>query len=168
AATNRDLEAEVHGGGFREDLYYRLNVIALRVPALRERPQDIPLLARHFLTRFAERNRKTFRGFAPRVMDLMLHYDWPGNVRELENVVERAVILSPGELVTEADLPPNLRGSGKTVDAQPAGQSLEDAEREAIARTLEQVGNNKSEAARVLGVTRVTLRSKMKKFGLDA
>ncbi len=167
AATNRDLEAEVQGGGFREDLYYRLNVIALRVPALRERPEDIPLLARHFLNRFARRNRKTFRGFSPRVMDLMLHYDWPGNVRELENVVERAVILSPGELVTEADLPANLRGSEKSVDAAPAGQSLEDAEREAIARALEQVGNNKSEAARVLGVTRVTLRSKMKKFGLD-
>lgn len=167
AATNRDLEAEVREGGFREDLYYRLNVIALRVPALRERPEDIPLLARHFLTRFAARNRKTFRGFAPRVMDLMLHYDWPGNVRELENVVERAVILSPGELITEADLPANLRGAGKGVDVQPAGQSLEDAEREAIARTLEQVGHNKSEAARVLGVTRVTLRSKMKKFGLE-
>lgn len=168
AATNRDLEAEVRGGGFREDLYYRLNVIALRVPSLRERREDIPLLARHFLTRFAARNRKAFRGFSPRVMDLMLHYDWPGNVRELENVVERAVILSPGELVTEADLPANLRGHGAPVEVRTPGQSLEDAEREAIVRTLEQVGNNKSEAARVLGVTRVTLRSKMKKFGLDA
>jgi two-component system response regulator HydG len=167
AATNRDLEAEVRDGGFREDLYYRLNVIALRVPALRERPEDIPLLARHFLGLFAQRNRKSFRGFSPRVMDLMLHYEWPGNVRELENVVERAVILSPGELVTEADLPANLRGAEKGPDAQPAGPSLEDAEREAIARTLEQVGNNKSEAARILGVTRVTLRNKMKKFGLE-
>jgi len=167
AATNRDLEAEVRDGGFREDLYYRLNVIALRVPALRERPEDIPLLARHFLGLFALRNRKSFRGFSPRVMDLMLHYEWPGNVRELENVVERAVILSPGELVTEADLPANLRGSEKDADAPPAGPSLEDAEREAIARTLEQVGNNKSEAARILGVTRVTLRNKMKKFGLE-
>jgi two-component system response regulator HydG len=167
AATNRDLEAEVEKGGFREDLYYRLNVIALRVPALRERPEDIPLLARHFLSLFAQRNRKSFRGFSPRVMDLMLHYDWPGNVRELENVVERAVILSPGELVTENDLPPNLRGAAKGADVQPAGPSLEDAEREAIARTLDQVGNNKSEAARILGVTRVTLRNKMKKFGLE-
>jgi two-component system, NtrC family, response regulator HydG len=167
AATNRDLEAEVREGGFREDLYYRLNVIALRVPPLRERPEDIPLLARHFLGLFAERNRKTFRGFSPRVMDLMLHYEWPGNVRELENVVERAVILAPGEMVTEADLPATLRGAGKAVDTPPPGQSLEDAEREAIVRTLEQVGNNKSEAARVLGVTRVTLRSKMKKFGLE-
>jgi two-component system response regulator HydG len=168
AATNRDLEAEVRDGGFREDLYYRLNVIALRVPALRERPEDIPLLARHFLHRFAERNRKSYRGFSPRVMDLMLHYDWPGNVRELENVVERAVILSPGEFVTENDLPATLRGSEKSAPGPFGGQSLEDAEREAIARTLEQVGNNKSEAARVLGVTRVTLRSKMKKFGLDS
>lgn len=168
AATNRDLEAEVRDGGFREDLYYRLNVIALRVPALRERPEDIPLLARHFLHRFAERNRKTYRGFSPRVMDLMLHYDWPGNVRELENVVERAVILSPGEFVTENDLPASLRGAEKSSTVTVGGHSLEDAEREAIARTLEQVGNNKSEAARVLGVTRVTLRSKMKKFGLDS
>ena len=167
AATNRDLEAEVEKVGFREDLYYRLNVIALRVPALRERPEDIPLLARHFLGLFAQRNRKSFRGFSPRVMDLMLHYEWPGNVRELENGVEGAVILSPGELVTENDLPPNLRGVEKGGETQPGGPSLEDAEREAIVRTLEQVGNNKSEAARILGVTRVTLRNKMKKFGLE-
>jgi two-component system, NtrC family, response regulator HydG len=98
AATNRDLESEVRAGGFREDLYYRLNVIALRVPALRERAEDIPLWPAHFLGRFAARNRKTFRGFSPRAMDLMLRHPWPGNVRELENVVERAVILSPGEL----------------------------------------------------------------------
>lgn len=175
AATNRDLEAEVRSGNFREDLYYRLNVIALRVPALRERPEDIPLLARHFLGRFAQRNRKAFRGFSPRAMDLMLRHDWPGNVRELENAVERAVILAPGDMVTERDLPAGLRAAeaaggpgheGAAHDSA-AGQSLEDAEREAIARTLEQVGHNKSEAARVLGVTRVTLRSKMRKFGLD-
>jgi len=100
----------------------------------------------------------------------MLHYAWPGNVRELENAVERAVILAPGELVTEEDLPASLRGAEKAPHAGGAangGQSLEDVEREAIVRTLEQVGHNKSEAARVLGVTRVTLRSKMKKFGLE-
>ena len=174
AATNRDLEAEVREGNFREDLYYRLNVIALRVPPLRERPGDIPPLARHFLARFAQRNRKGVRGFSPRAMDLMLRHDWPGNVRELENAVERAVILAPGETVTELDLPAGLRAEGSSGAPAHGGeprsdapQSLEDAEREAIARTLEQVGNNKSEAARVLGVTRVTLRSKMKKFGLD-
>ncbi|WP_028577255.1 sigma-54-dependent transcriptional regulator [Desulfomicrobium escambiense] len=173
AATNRDLQAEVAAGHFREDLYYRLNVIALRVPALRERPEDIPLLARHFLDRFAQRNRKSFRGFTPRAMDLMLRHDWPGNVRELENAVERAVILAPGEMITERDLPAGLRAGdrGPGLDhessGRTAGVSLEDAEREAITRTLEQVGHNKSEAARVLGVTRVTLRSKMRKFGLE-
>ena len=169
AATNRDLQAEVAAGHFREDLYYRLNVIALRVPALRERPEDIPLLARHFLDRFAQRNRKSFRGFTPRAMDLMLRHDWPGNVRELENAVERAVILAPGDMITERDLPAGLRADEQGQDApgHAAGLSLEDAEREAIARTLEQVGHNKSEAARVLGVTRVTLRNKMRKFGLD-
>jgi two-component system response regulator HydG len=172
AATNRDLEAEVRAGHFREDLFYRLNVIALRVPALRERPEDIPLLAGHFLERFSRRNRKAFRGFSPRAMDLMLRHDWPGNVRELENAVERAVILAPGETVTEPDLPAGLRSraadaAGDGPAAPGPGVSLEDAEREAIARTLEQVGHNKSEAARLLGVTRVTLRSKMRKFGLD-
>jgi len=169
AATNRDLAAEVRAGNFREDLYYRLNVIALSVPALRERVEDIPLLARHFLNLFAARNRKTFRGFSPRAMDLMLRYAWPGNVRELENAVERAVILAPGETVNESDLPGNVRGGdGPPQVAGPeAPLSLEDAERETIVRVLEQAGNNKSEAARILGVTRVTLRSKMKKFGLE-
>ena len=169
AATNRDLESEVRAGNFREDLFYRLNVIALKVPALRERAGDIPLLAAHFLNRFAARNRKAFRGFSPRAMDLMLRHPWPGNVRELENVVERAVILAPGEMVTEADLPASLREAvdSPEQDVVPGGQSLEDVEREAIVRTLEQVGNNKSEAARVLGVTRVTLRSKMRKFRLE-
>jgi two-component system response regulator HydG len=170
AATNRDLEAEARAGSFREDLYYRINVISLHVPALRERAEDIPHLARHFLTKFAARNRKTFRGFSPRAMDLMIHYAWPGNVRELENAVERAVILAPGELVTEEDLPASLRGAEKKPHdggSANGGQSLEDVEREAIVRTLDQVGYNKSEAARVLGVTRVTLRSKMKKFGLE-
>ena len=168
-ATNRDLQAEVAAGHFREDLYYRLNVIALRVPALREWPEGIPLLARHFLDRFAQRNRKSFRGFTPRAMDLMLRHDWPGNVRELENAVERAVILAPGDMITERDLPAGLRADeqGQDGPGHAAGLSLEDAEREAIARTLEQVGHNKSEAARVLGVTRVTLRNKMRKFGLD-
>ena len=174
AATNRDLEAEVRAGRFREDLYYRLNVIALRVPPLRERSEDIPLLAGHFLGRFAQRNRKSFRGYSPRAMDLMLRHDWPGNVRELENAVERAVILAPGDMVTERDLPAGLQAGVADVgnaahDHAPAvGVSLEDAEREAVARALEQAGHNKSAAARLLGVTRVTLRSKMRKFGLDA
>lgn len=170
AATNRDLETDIRNGNFREDLYYRLNVIALRVPALRERSEDIPLLARHFLHRFAKRNRKVFHGFSARAMDLMLRYSWPGNVRELENAVERAVILAPGEVVTEADLPLGVRGADRPggPEPEPEGKSLDDVEREAIVRTLDLVGHNKSEAARILGVTRVTLRSKMRKFGLDS
>lgn len=168
AATNRDLEAEIRAGSFREDLYYRLNVISLRVPPLRERAEDIPLLAQHFLARFATRNHKSFRGFSPRAMDAMLRHAWPGNVRELENAVERAVILAPGEYITETDLPASLRGAGDEIPGGSisGGQSLEDVERAAIVRTLEQVGNNKSEAARLLGVTRVTLRAKMRRFGL--
>lgn len=168
AATNRDLEEEVRQGNFREDLYYRLNVISLHVPPLRERTEDIPPLTRHFLLRFAGRNKKNIRGFSSRAMDLMLHYSWPGNVRELENVVERAVILAPSDMITEQDLPVALRAEeGAVSPAAEMGMSLDDVERVAIVRTLEQVGNNKSEAARILGVTRVTLRSKMKKFGLD-
>ena len=169
AATNRDLEAAVQDGTFREDLFYRLNVISLRVPPLRERQDDIPLLAQYFLTRFADRNHKHFRGFAPRAMDAMLHYAWPGNVRELENVVERAVILAVGEHIAETDLPPALRPGTDLpqVNLDLAGQSLEDVERAAIIRTLEQAGQNKSETARILGVTRVTLRAKMRKFGLS-
>lgn len=170
AATNRDLEAEVRAGNFREDLFYRLNVIALRVPALRERAEDIPLLAQHFLTRFSTRNRKSLRGFTPRAMDALRRYSWPGNVRELENAIERAVILAPGEYVGEEDFPASLRGGDglfSTTSVPCVGQSLEEVEREAIARTLARVGNNKSEAARLLGVTRVTLRNKMRKFGLE-
>jgi two-component system response regulator HydG len=105
AATNRDLAAEVAAGRFREDLYYRLNVVALAVPPLRDRALDIPLIAAHFLARFADRNRKRVKGFAPRAMDMLAAYPWPGNVRELENSVERAVVLLTGEYVTERELP---------------------------------------------------------------
>ncbi|GAB1411085.1 sigma 54-interacting transcriptional regulator [Desulfovibrionales bacterium] len=173
AATNRDMQAEIHAGRFREDLYYRLNVIALHVPALRERAEDIPVLAQHFLTRFAERNKKAIRGFTPRAMNAMLRYAWPGNVRELENIVERAVILTPDTYIAERDLPAAITATPLSVShesAEPAsgapGQMLEHAERQAITRTLEQANYNKSEAARLLGVTRVTLRNKMKKFGI--
>lgn len=102
AATHRDLAAEVNAGRFRQDLYYRLNVVAIEVPSLRQRREDIPLLAGHFLQRFAERNRKAVKGFTPQAMDLLIHYDWPGNIRELENAVERAVVLLPGNIFPNA------------------------------------------------------------------
>jgi two-component system response regulator HydG len=171
AATNRDLEQEVASGKFREDLYYRLNVVTLRVPALRERLEDIPLLARHFLDRFAENNRKQVKGFTPLAMDMLLKYGWPGNVRELENAVERAVILLPGEYVTEKELPLNLTQSyphAEDIDQPqritPRARSLEEIEREAILATLDETGGNKSEAARRLGITRKTLHKKLEQY----
>jgi len=180
AATNRDLAAEVREGRFREDLYYRLNVVNLRVPALRERPEDIPLLAQHFLARFAQKNRKRIKGFTPAAMDALVKHPWPGNVRELENAVERAVILAPTEYVGDRELPLTIaRGLGAVAVAGPsparvepprrdlADKSLEDVERQAILSTLENAGGNKSEAARVLRISRVTLHKKLKKYGLE-
>ena len=170
AATNRNLADEVAAKRFRQDLYFRLNVITLEVPPLRQRRDDIPLLAAHFLQMFAERNHKSIRGFAPRALDTLRLYDWPGNVRELENTVERAVILATGDLVTEEQLPPALRETvanmaGDTVLAMPDGENtLEAIERRAIAQALEATGNNKSEAARRLGITRATLHNKLQKY----
>ena len=158
-------------GRFREDLFYRLNVIGLEVPPLRARREDIPLLASTFLERHAASNRKTIKGFTPQAMDAMLRYGWPGNVRELENAVERAVILSGGEYVAERALPlavqnapvPDADGEELALGSM----SLEDVERKAIEATLRETEDNKSEAARRLGITRATLHSKLKKYGLD-
>lgn len=175
AATNRDLRREAAEKRFREDLYFRLNVISIEVPSLCRRSEDIPLLAAHFLQRFAERNRKTIKGFAPQALDSMLHYSWPGNVRELENAVERAVILCNGDLITGRELPANVvdASPAETADAVPegdislAGLSLDTVERRAIEETLRQTGDNKSEAARRLDITRATLHNKLRKYGLE-
>lgn len=175
AATNRDLRREAAEKRFREDLYFRLNVISIEVPSLCRRSEDIPLLAAHFLQRFAERNRKTIKGFAPQALDSMLRYSWPGNVRELENAVERAVILCNGDLITGRELPANVvdASPAETADAVPegdislAGLSLDTVERRAIEETLRQTGDNKSEAARRLGFTRATLHNKLRKYGLE-
>ena len=175
AATNRDLRREAAEKRFREDLYFRLNVISIEVPSLCRRSEDIPLLAAHFLQRFAERNRKTIKGFAPQALDSMLHYSWPGNVRELENAVERAVILCNGDLITGRELPANVvdASPAETADAVPegdislAGLSLDTVERRAIEETLRQTGDNKSEAARRLGITRATLHNKLRKYGRE-
>ena len=165
AATNRDLLQEIEAGRFRDDLFYRLNVITLNVPALRERREDIPLLAHQFLTMFAEKNRKPLKGFTPQAMDHMLRHDWPGNVRELMNSIERGVVLSRGEYLDTQDLALVVRPSAAQIpDIQ--GQPLEEVEKAAILRTLEQANGNKSETARRLGITRRTLHQKLKKFGL--
>jgi len=171
AATNKDLAEEMESGRFREDLYHRLNVMELRLPGLKERPEDIPLLAGHFLHQHMEKNRKTLHGFTPQAMDLLLKYDWPGNVRELENAVERAVILAAGEYITPKELPLKLESvdtEESPAKASGLGQkNLEEIEREAIAATLTQTRGNKSEAARILGITRATLHKKIKKYVLD-
>ena len=174
AATNKDLEKEVEAGNFRQDLFFRLNVVTLDMPTLRERVEDIPLLAAHFLSIFSEKNHKQIKGFTPSAMDCLLKHSWPGNVRELENVVERAVVLLVGEYISERELPPALLpcdgkdGQAGAAPASLAGMSLDEVERLAILETLDSCGGNKSEAARRLGVTRKTLHSKLARYGLSA
>lgn len=173
AATNRDLLDDVHQGRFREDLYYRLNVVNLGIPALRERADDIPLLALFFLQRFADKNRRNIKGFSPSAMDLLVRYPWPGNVRELENALERAVIISLGDYITERELPPGVvkhrkEESGEELPAAGlAGMALGEIEKAAIIQTLHETGSNKSEAAKILKITRTTLNNKIKKYGIS-
>jgi len=171
AATNRDLLQEIDEGRFREDLYYRLNVVTLNIPPLRERREDIPLMAQHFREIFAEKNHKQIKGFSPQAMDQLLRYDWPGNVRELMNVVERGVVLSNSEYLDEGDLPMIFRdlpkeGTMPPGDLIPADLPLDEVEKKSILKTLESTGGNKSEAARRLGITRRTLHKKLKKYGV--
>ncbi|EFO0970587.1 two-component system response regulator ZraR [Escherichia albertii] len=161
AATHRDLAEEVNAGRFRQDLYYRLNVVAIEVPSLRQRREDIPLLADHFLQRFAERNRKAVKGFTPQAMDLLIHYDWPGNIRELENAVERAVVLLTGEYVSERELPLAIASTPIPLVQSQDIQPLVEVEKEVILAALEKTGGNKTEAARQLGITRKTLLAKL-------
>lgn len=173
AATNRDLRKEAAERRFREDLYFRLNVICIESPPLRERREDIPLLAAHFLQNFASRNHKAIKGFSPQALDCMLRYRWPGNVRELENVLERAVILCGGDLIDEDDLPdvvrqaPPVTPANNEAEVALAGLRLEQVEKRAIEETLKQTGDNKSEAARRLGITRATLHNKLRKYGIE-
>jgi two-component system response regulator HydG len=170
AATNKELDREIQAGRFREDLYYRLNVVTLHVPPLRERREDIPLIAQHFLTLFAEKNHKQIKGFTPRAMDRLLKYSWPGNVRELMNAVERGVVLSRTEYLGENEFPLILHDQPRSAEMPAphivAAASLDEIEKETILKALETSGGNKSEAARRLGITRRTLHLKLKKYGM--
>jgi two-component system response regulator HydG len=171
AATNRDLLPEIEAGRFREDLYYRLNVITLGVPPLKERREDIPLLAQSFLERFSETNHKKIKGFTPQAMDRLLRYEWPGNVRELMNAVERGVVLSRSDYLDEEDLPliqreEPVEKTARSEDAVPADLPLEEVEKATVLKILASSGGNKSEAARRLGITRKTLHKKLKKYGV--
>jgi two-component system response regulator HydG len=173
AATNRSLSALISEGRFREDLYYRLNVVNLTLPPLRERREDIPLLIQHFTEKFAAVNRKIIRGFTPQTMDHLIRYDWPGNVRELMNTVERAVVLARSEYLDDQNLPilpaaDRIPVDNPLSDADlPSGQLLAEVEKAAIRKTLESTGGNKSEAARLLGITRKTLQNKLKSFEIN-
>jgi transcriptional regulator with GAF, ATPase, and Fis domain len=184
AATNRNLEKEVSEGRFREDLYYRLKVFPLRVPALRERREDVPLLAAHFLERYTREFGREIEGFTAAALEQLMAYDWPGNVRELENEVQRAVIQADGErLITPELLSPRVRRTEAPASSAPPPAAREDAEdtdadggtlremmdrveRRILARTLAAHGNNKTSAAKSLGITREGLHKKLKSLGM--
>ncbi len=186
AATNRDLAEEIKAGRFREDLYYRLNVVQVRLPPLRERRSDIPLLVDHFLRRFAERLKKQIAGVSEEAMTRLLEHPWPGNIRELENVIERCVLFTDSERVQPSDLPPEVLGQAPTLTpaepppapAEPAEPELtpglkeavreatSKVERELIVKALEQTGGNVTHTARLLKISRKSLQTKMKELGL--
>jgi transcriptional regulator with GAF, ATPase, and Fis domain len=184
AATNSDLKKEISAGAFREDLYYRLNVVPIRLPALRERAQDISLLVKHFIEKFNLRLKKNVIGIEPEAEKLLGSYPWPGNIRELENVIERAVLFSDGAQLKSADLPPEVREGSTSVRASVASQpaqsdaggidglkeqvkaAMSRLERELIIKALDQTGGNVTHAARLLKISRKGLQLKMKELGL--
>jgi len=161
AATNRDIAEEVRVGRFREDLYYRLNVIPVYVPPLRERKEDVPLLADFFLRRYADKNEKDVKGLTHSAVERMSRYDWPGNVRELENAVERAVVLTKGDVIDADDLPRELSGGGTESRAGsilvPIGMPLEEVERRLVFETLKHTKGDKRLAAQLLGIATRTI-----------
>jgi two-component system, NtrC family, response regulator AtoC len=170
AATNRDLTSLVREGKFREDLYYRLNVVQIRIPPLRERKEDIPLLANSFLKEISERDAKAFRPLSADAMEALLRYDWPGNVRELKGAIDSGVTLATGNQITVRDLPMIVRGAtGLSAHHEPGDQALvniHDNEIRLIMRALEETGGNRTEAAQKLGISRRTLHRRLKELHL--
>jgi len=173
AATNRNLEKDVSEGAFRRDLYFRLNVLEIRVPALRKRTSDVIELAHHFLHRFNAETGRRLRSFTPEALDRLENYRWPGNVRELKNVIERAVVLARGEEIEVSDLMlSNLATAGDTGEIPTVGHGYEpttlaEMERRHIRATLQSTGGNKSRAASILGIERSTLDRKIRRYELD-
>jgi len=176
-ATNRDIEALTSRGAFRQDLFYRINVVPVRVPPLREHPEDIPLLAQYFIDRIAAHSGKPIAGLSPQALEVMIAYPWPGNVRELRNTIEYSFVLCPDSIIDVCHLPsriasvqkglscpkPSPSDTLRTVLAESAMQT----EREILRKALRDSGGNQAEAARLLGVSRVTVWKKMKKHGLS-
>jgi DNA-binding NtrC family response regulator len=168
-ATNIDLETALRDGRLREDLYFRINTIMLRVPPLRERTEDIPLLCDWFVEKFARRHQKSVRGVSAAAYHLLIRNRWPGNVRELENAMERAVLVTRTTDIQPVDLPDSLRAvSDDDAFAIPAHRTLAEIERMAILQTLERTNWNKQEAAQILGLYRPTLYNKMRRHGIVA
>jgi transcriptional regulator with PAS, ATPase and Fis domain len=169
AATNADPAAAVQKGTLREDLYYRLNVVGIQLPPLRDRKDDLPLLIDSFIREFSAQNSRSVTGVAPSASRVLEDYAWPGNVRELRNVIERATIMAAGRLIDLGDLPP----LGRALPAASGGERLEpgmtvdDVERRLILLTLEHTGNNKTRAAELLGISLKTLHNKLNRFRLD-
>ena len=171
AATNQDLRAALEEGTFREDLYYRLNVVPINIPPLRDRKEDIPYLADYFVERFARESGKPIRGITPAAQRVLMDFHWPGNVRELENIIERGVALSAGDMLDTADIRLDLSPARGTTDASGAafpseGVTLEQFEDSIIQEALRRAGGNKSQAARLLGISRNALRYRLAKIGV--
>jgi transcriptional regulator with GAF, ATPase, and Fis domain len=167
SATNRDLEEGVKGGDFREDLYYRLNVVGITIPPLRERREDLVPLMGHFLKRFSLENNRKIDGVSSRARDLLMKYDYPGNVRELENILERAVVIARGDHIETTDLP--FRAVAMDPLEHQKGGTLKESiaflEREMVSRAMAETGNHQTRAARKLGISERMLRYKLKKYG---
>ncbi len=171
AATNRDPMKAIEEGKLREDLYYRLNVVPMMLPALRGRADDVPLLVQHFIQEFNTKHRLTIEGVSDDSMSMLKAYSWPGNVRELRNVIERSVVLAKTEWIEDRDLPPYVRDPSLRPEKlvfSVGETTVADAERELILKTLERAGNNKAEAARQLGVDVKTIYNKLKSYGIEA
>jgi len=168
AATNKDLKGEVARGNFRQDLYYRINVVTLPVPTLAARRDDVPLLCQHFLTKFAAAQGKKIDKISPAVLEVLLNYEFPGNIRELENIMERAVTLCPGGAIELAHLPLDFQQPQFQVQRHQRREfhTLEENEKEYIAWMLKQVNGNKTRAAEILGIDRVSLWRKVKRYNL--
>ena len=168
AATNKNLEEEVKAGRFREDLYYRLNIIHIQVPPLRERKDDIPLLLNAFLERFSRENGKDIKGISAKARSALYKYDWPGNIRQLQNCMESAVVMCSGNEITLDDLPPTIsQNTSDPVITVPVGISLDEAERIVILQNLAACKGNKSKTADVLKIGRKTLHRKLSEYGMS-
>ena len=169
AATNKDLKKLVSEGKFRDDLFYRLSVVTIDLPPLRERRDDIPLLVKAFLDEFGRENSKQVRELTPEALNVLLAYDWPGNVRELRNAIEQMVVLARAERLTVRDMPAAIRGSADLtkINVVRAGMTVEEAERQLIVQALKETNGNRTKAAQKIGISRRTLHRKLKEFGLE-